>query len=840
MMPEQKSEKSQIPNSAPSQRRRTTSSSRRHHATTRDRRIDPKQIPRPRSQLNSSQKVFHTRTSKGPPPLSDSDFICVDEGNAPARYARMTLNHIPRSRDLLKTSGLPVAVHLRPFAPPLSPEEVIPTVPLSSNRGDNQGDVGPPRCNRCGAYINCFAKFSQASHGTWECNLCGASNELRMEYHGRVDAYGKRLDAEHRPELSRGAVDFAVPASYTIRPAQKTIVAFVLDVSYVSVATGLMDFAAQCIRKVVEGYKGRNDGTRVGLITYSDAVHFYDINFSGDEEVARVVCMPDAHEPFGVLPPSAWTVAVSDEQAVDNFFALLDQLQMLYNYTGTASAAGVCSVAFAAKVAAQMSLERTGGKLVCLECIPGNYGLGALHDRERTQDYGEASERAMYTSQNAVYADFAKRCARSQVCVDHVICSSTFADIATLSLLSEGTGGQMFFHQSFSASNPQNCAAVEADILSSGLTPSSESSSTTTAYEAVIKVRCSRGLVVDSVNGAGAVRSSSEMDVPWIGQESSFWARFKYESSDLPEDVESAYVQVAVLHTTARLQQRIVRVFNLELKIAHQLSLVFRHASIDAVVSTMFKTAITAARLLTLREVRDSLMKKCITILYAYRRFCATHSASGQLILPESLKHAPLYTLAMKKSVALRMNSTKHDLFLPADERALFMTRALSMPCALLVRTLYPTLFHAHRLSSTKVPKLLWPSSEHLQSDTIAVVDAGTTLWIWVGANVDESLARDFFGVPRLPVESEELLAMSLLPRGSNDKVDQLHDKIDLVLQRHCCRAFCTRTCVVTETSFLEGRMLSHLVEDKTKDGQSYVEMLCTIHKKIQKRILSE
>lgn len=46
-----------------------------------------------------------------------------------------------------------------------------------------------------------------------------------------------------------------------------------------------------------------------------------------------------------------------------------------------------------------------------------------------------------------------------------------------------------------------------------------------------------------------------------------------------------------------------------------------------------------------LSQVREQATNLCINILLSYRKFCATVSSSGQLILPEALKLLPLYTL---------------------------------------------------------------------------------------------------------------------------------------------------------------------------------------------------
>jgi len=45
--------------------------------------------------------------------------------------------------------------------------------------------------------------------------------------------------------------------------------------------------------------------------------------------------------------------------------------------------------------------------------------------------------------------------------------------------------------------------------------------------------------------------------------------------------------------------------------------------------------------------VQEQVTNFCINILLSYRKFCATVSSSGQLILPEALKLLPLYTLGI-------------------------------------------------------------------------------------------------------------------------------------------------------------------------------------------------
>ena len=58
-----------------------------------------------------------------------------------------------------------------------------------------------------------------------------------------------------------------------------------------------------------------------------------------------------------------------------------------------------------------------------------------------------------------------------------------------------------------------------------------------------------------------------------------------------------------------------------------------------------------------LEVLRELIYKTAVDILHAYRDKVARSAASGQLILPESLKLLPLYALALTKASAFRFAS---------------------------------------------------------------------------------------------------------------------------------------------------------------------------------------
>ena len=52
--------------------------------------------------------------------------------------------------------------------------------------------------------------------------------------------------------------------------------------------------------------------------------------------------------------------------------------------------------------------------------------------------------------------------------------------------------------------------------------------------------------------------------------------------------------------------------------------------------------------------MREAVVTATVSILYTYRKMCASSTAAGQLILPESLKLLPLYALSLTKHALLR------------------------------------------------------------------------------------------------------------------------------------------------------------------------------------------
>lgn len=150
---------------------------------------------------------------------------------------------------------------------------------------------------------------------------------------------------------------------------------------------------------------------------------------------------------------------------------------------------------------------------------------------------------------------------------------------------------------------------------------------------------------------------NNELECCSVHTQSTFMFTLNHDST-LKED-EKLYLQLAVLYTTIN-QRRKVRIHNLMLTVSNKPTLIFRNSDIEAVVVSLVKIACDKALTYPLEEdikgARAFLDKAVTNALHKYRLHCSPNSPKGQLILPESLKVLPIYSLGMLKHPALLIN----------------------------------------------------------------------------------------------------------------------------------------------------------------------------------------
>ncbi|KAG5440090.1 hypothetical protein PCK2_000602, partial [Pneumocystis canis] len=153
-------------------------------------------------------------------PSANTDFIAYDQGISSPKFVRLTTRNIPETKELSSSIFLPISMIIQPFAQQKPGENPIPLV--------DYGEMGPPRCRRCRAYINPFMSFIQGG-SKFVCNMCLFPSDVGAEWFSPLNGLGKRQDLDHRPELRYGTVEFTVPKEYETCPVEPIKMIFAID-----------------------------------------------------------------------------------------------------------------------------------------------------------------------------------------------------------------------------------------------------------------------------------------------------------------------------------------------------------------------------------------------------------------------------------------------------------------------------------------------------------------------------------------------------------------------------------------------------------------------------------
>ncbi|XP_047940906.1 protein transport protein Sec24-like At4g32640 isoform X2 [Salvia hispanica] len=767
-------------------------------------KIDPNQIPR----LSQSGSVIVHETRQGnqanPPPPATSDYIVKDTGNCSPRYMRCTINQVPLTVDLLSTSGMQLSLLVQPLALPHPSEEPIHVVDF--------GESGPVRCSRCKGYINPFVKFIDQGR-RFICNLCGFTDETPRDYHCNLGPDGRRRDADERPELCRGTVEFIASKEYMVRDPMPAVFFFLIDVSMNATQTGATAAACSAIKQVIADLPGPR--TMVGIATFDSTIHFYNLKRASQQPLMLIV--PDVQD---VYTPLESDVIVQFSECSEHLEMLLDTIPTMFESNRIAD-----SALGAAVKAAFLAMKSTGGKLLVFQSVLPSAGIGSLSAREAEgRSNMSAGEKVLmlhiFALSGLILSDktlktMAIEFAEYQVCVDLFITSQMYVDIASLSVIPTTTGGQVYYYYPFSArSDP---AKLYNDLRWNVTRPQ--------GFEAVMRVRCSQGIQVQEYSGNFCKRIPTDVDLPAIDCDKTIMVSLKHDDK-LQEGSECAF-QCALLYTTVYGQRRI-RVSTLSLPCTNMLSNLFRSADLDTQFACITKQAAIEIPSAPLAQVRDQATNVCINILYSYRKFCATVSSAGQLILPEALKMLPLYTLALLKSTGLRPDGR-------IDDRSVWINYVSPLPTPLVIPLVYPRMIALHDLNEKELDDSIIPvpiplSSEHIATEGIYLLENGVDCLIYLGDNVQPNILQQMFGISSL----EDIPNQFILQQYDNPLSKKLNDIVNEI-RRQRCSYLRLRLCKKGDPSGMT--FFSYLIEDKTANGLSYVEYLIHIHRQIQSKM---
>ncbi|KAK7922234.1 hypothetical protein WMY93_009136 [Mugilogobius chulae] len=591
--------------------------------------------------------------------------------------------------------------------------------------------------------------------------------------------------------------------STMLRPPQPAVYLFVLDVSHNAVEAGYLKYFCDCLLENLDSLPG-DARTRVGFLTFDSTIHFYNLQDGLSQPHMLVVSDID-----DVFIPSHDNLMVSLKESKELVKELLTSLPSMFAHTReTQSALGP------ALQAAYKLMSPTGGRVSVFQSQLPTLGAGQLQSREDPNQRSSTKVVQHLGPATDFYKKLALDCSGQQIGVDLFLLSSQYSDLSSLACMSKYSAGSIFYYPSFHhIHNPAQLEKFQRD-LERYLTRK-------IGFEAVMRIRCTKGLSIHTFHGNLFVRSTDLLSLANVNPDSAFAVQMSIDDS--LADSSLACFQAALLYTSSKGKRRI-RVHTLCLPVVTQLSDVYAGADVQAVTCLLANMAIDRSVSSGLSDARDALVNAVVDLVCAYRSSVSSLQQSG-LVLPSSMRLFPLYILALLKQKALRTGTSTR-----LDERVFAMCQFKSEPLPQLLRLLHPDLYRldsisdqgALHLNDTIVPQpqLLHLSAERLSRDGAFLLDCGSVLYMWVGRSCSDMFLRDVLGVSdyaSLPP------SMNHIPELLTPLSERIRAFLDWLQENRSC------SCplhVIRDDSSAKNIFFQHLVEDSSDSGPSYHDFL--------------
>ncbi|CAJ1870450.1 unnamed protein product [Sphenostylis stenocarpa] len=717
-------------------------------------------------------------------------------------FLRLTTSAVPSSQSLASRWHLPLGAVVCPLAEPADGEEV-PIV--------NFAPASVVRCRRCRTYVNPYMTFTEAGR-KFRCNVCTLLNDVPTEYFAQLDATGKRVDINQRPELTKGTVEFVAPAEYMVRPPMPPVYFFLIDVSISAVRSGMIEVVANTIKSCLDELPGF-PRTQIGFATFDSTIHFYNMKSSLTQPQMLVVS--DLDDIFIPLPDDLLVNLSESRSVVESFLDCLPT--MFQDNVNLESAFGP------ALKAAFMVMSQLGGKLLIFQNSLPSLGIGRLKLRgDDSRVYGTDKEHGLRLPEDPFYKQMAAEFSKYQISANVYAFSDKYTDVASLGTLAKYTAGQVYYYPAFQS-------AIHGDKLSHELR---RDLTRETAWEAVMRIRCAKGVRFTTYHGNFMLRSTDLLALPAVDCDKAFAMQLSLEETLLT--TQTIY--------TASCGERRIRVHTMAVPVVTELADIYRLADTGAIVSLLSRlgsSLIIAATEKTLsqklEDARTSVQLRIVKALREYRNLYAVqHRLANRMIYPESLKFLILYGLALCRSTALR--GGYGDVAL--DDRCAAGHIMMTVSIKRLLKLLYPSLIRldeyllkasvqADDLKS--VEKRLPLTGESLDSRGLYLYDDGFRFIIWFGRVISPDIAKNLLGA-----DFAAELSKTTLDEHGNEMSRRLMKVLEKF--RNTDRAYYQLCHLVRQgeqpkEGFL---LLANLVEDQMGGNSGYAEWMLQISRQVQ------
>uniref|UniRef100_A0AAF5PHW3 Sec23/Sec24 trunk domain-containing protein n=1 Tax=Wuchereria bancrofti TaxID=6293 RepID=A0AAF5PHW3_WUCBA len=649
--------------------------------------------------------------------------VCNPDARCNPSIFRCTLSSVPQTQELLKKSRLPFGLTLQPFRD-IKNLNIIQTSSIV-------------RCRYCRTYINPYIYLPDSRH--WKCNICYRVNDLPDDFNWdpATKSFG---EPTHRPEIKNATVEFIAPSEYMVmrssvqsdavlRPPQPAVYVFVMDVSQDAIETGYLYTFVEQLLIALEQLPG-NEHTMLGFIGVDSAVHFFQ--FRGKSRPQQFIV-----EEYNIFLPVSCGLLVNLRKNIDVIRSFVQSLPTLFESNSSTS----CCLG-AALTAARELIADIGGRITVLLTVIPDLGPGALKSRENPNQQ-VASEVPNLCPTNDYYKRLALEC---------TVYFFRWYSLDVFSAdMSKFSTGCVFHFPNYHI----NHAPIQVERFQKQL---NRYLVRKIGFEAVLRIRCTKGLSLHTFYGNFFVRSTDLLAMANVNPDSAIAVQVQMEENLI--GINTACFQAAVLYTSSRGDRRI-RIHTLCLPVTKDLSSIFSQFDVKCAISLLSKMAVERTFMgASLTDSREAMVNTVVDVFGAYNSAVSRMGRTSCMLSPvTSIRLLPLYVLGMLKHRAFIAGQS-----IRLDSRVAALLLFRSAPLEVIDLELYPALYELnHFVENETDPPRLHLSFEHINRNGVYLLDTGSYVYVYISSNVEASIIKRLFGVNTFEKVDDEASLFSIM-----------------------------------------------------------------------------
>ncbi|KAL8429052.1 hypothetical protein Efla_005870 [Eimeria flavescens] len=392
----------------------------------------------------------------------------------------------------------------------------------------------------------------------------------------------------------------------------------------------------------------------------------------------------------------------------------------------------------------------------------------------------------------------------------------SFYDVASYASLAQFTSGELRFYPCFTKQQYGAKLIAEIDRVLSRVT----------GWEAVMRIRVSRGWKVSQRHGRFYLRGSDLFVLPTINEDQSFSVSLELDEAAGPGAIDNVMsMQAAILYTNSDGERRI-RVHTYCIPLTQNLQDIAASMDPEVTAALMLHHSMDLSLRAKVADGRAYLQNLCVQLMSALQLPGGSHPGGGAFGSPpspsngEHLKRLALLVMGMLKSPAFR---TTKDV--TSDMRVYAWHRLSSVPLSQLVAYWCPRLFCLTDWGSFEgsvdgneqvvLPPSIPLSSESMTQEGAYLLENGEGMLLWIGKSAPSEWLLAVFGITTLDFLHPEAAAASLA--RTNDPLGLRVYATVSELQRQRRKPDCMQLSIIRQGDSNEQLFFAMLTEDRVQ-----------------------